>query len=202
MKRVLSLPYSETICGIYKIVNLAKDDCYVGQSQNIKKRVSEHFRLLRNGRHVNQKLQHSFNKYGEDNFKWSVEVVCENVNDLDSIENAFLKGDANFVEPTFYNIADAAKVPMRGRKHSEAVRAKIKKGRRATSFNYQSDEYRKKLSDITSKRLLSNPVFLAKVRYIVHNDGISYAARGRAVSLDTSSTRKLYLRYKHMKGVL
>lgn len=199
---MLSLPYSETICGIYKIVNLAKNDCYVGQSQNVKKRVADHFRLLRNGGHVNQKLQHSFNKYGEDNFEWSVEVVCEDVSDLDSIEDAFLRGDATFVEPSFYNIADTAKVPMRGRKHSETVRAKISKGRRATSFNYQSDEHRKKLSDITTKRLLSDPAFLAKVRYIVHNDGISYAERGRAVSLDTSSTRKLYLRYKHMKGEL
>jgi group I intron endonuclease len=199
---VLSLPYADQISGIYKIVNLAKGDCYVGQSQNVKKRISEHFRLLRNGRHVNAKLQNAFNKYGESNFQWSLEVVCEDPKDLDVLEDAFISGKASFVEKTFYNIADFAKAPMRGKRHTDETKIKIRAGRRAASFNYQSDSYRKKLAEITKKRLFSDPEFVAKVKYIVENDSMTYAERGRAIGQDTSSTRKLYLRYNHLKGVL
>jgi group I intron endonuclease len=199
---VLSLPYADQISGIYKIVNLAKGDCYVGQSQNVKKRVSEHFRLLRNGRHVNAKLQNAFNKYGESNFQWSLEVVCEDPKDLDVLEDAFISGKASFVEKTFYNIADFAKAPMRGKRHTDETKIKIRAGRRAASFNYQSDNYRNKLAEITKKRLFSDPKFVAKVKYIIENDSMTYAERGRAIGLDTSSTRKLYLKYNHLKGVL
>jgi group I intron endonuclease len=199
---VLSLPYADQICGIYKIVNLAKGDCYVGQSQNVKKRISEHFRLLRNGKHVNGRLQNAFNKYGESNFSWGLEAVCEDPNDMDALEDAFISGSASFVEKTFYNIADFAKAPMRGKRHTEEVKLKIRVGRRAATFNYQSDGYRNKLSKIVQKRLFSDPKFVAKVKYIIENDSMTYAERGRAVGLDTSSTRKLYLNYNHLKGEL
>lgn len=199
---MLSLPYAEQICGIYKIVNLAKGDCYVGQSQNVKKRISEHFRLLRNGKHGNARLQNAFNKYGEDNFQWHLEAICEDPNDLDVIENAFISGEAKFVEPTFYNIADFAKAPMRGKQHTKEIKEKISFGRRAAKFNYQSNEYRKKMADITRRRLLSDQNFVAKIKYIIDNDGLTYAERGRAIGLDTSSVRKLYLKYNHLRGEL
>ena len=196
------MPYAEKVCGVYKIVNLAKGDCYVGQSQNVRKRVSEHFRLLRNGKHVNPKLQNAFNKYGEENFLWSVEVTCEDPKDLDVIEETFLKGDARFLEPTFYNIADFSHAPMRGKTHSPEIKAKISERRRKATFDYWSEAHRKKLSEAHSRRLFSDKDFVAKVRYIIENDDKTYAARGRVIGLDTSSVRKLYLRYKHMKGVL
>jgi group I intron endonuclease len=198
----LFLPYAEKTCGIYKIVNTAKGECYVGQSQNVRKRISEHFRLLRNGKHVNGRLQNAFNKYGEDQFVWSVEVVCEDTESLDVLEEAFIKGDAQFVEGTVYNIADFAKAPMRGKSHSDDVRAKISERRRKASFDYRSPEYRQKLEKITRQRLFSDPNFVAKVRYIIENDDKTYAERGRVIGLDTSSVRKLYLRYNNMKGVL
>ena len=201
-QRVLSLPYSDQICGIYKIVNMAKGECYVGQSQNVKKRISEHFRLLRNGRHVNAKLQNAFNKYGEDNFRWDLEVVCSDPSDLDAIENAFISKEAQFVEPTFYNIADFAKAPMRGNRHTEEARGRIRSGRRAAKFDYRSDAYRQKMTDLANRRLFSDPVFVEKIRYIVENDHLTYAERGRRISLDTSSTRRLAIKYAHLKGAI
>lgn len=168
----------------------------------MRKRISEHFRLLRSGNHINKKLQHAFNKYGEDNFRWDVEVVCEDPSDLDLLEESFITGSASFVEGIFYNVSDFAKAPMRGKFHSDEAREKIKKGRQATTFDYTSDDYRKTLSKAQQRRLFSDEKFVAKVKYIVENDGMTYAARGRAIGLDTSSVRKLYLKYKHMKGAL
>ena len=196
------MPYAESICGIYKIVNVEKGDCYVGQSQNVKKRISEHFRLLRNGAHPNPKLQNAFRKYGEDKFKWSLEVLCESPDDLDMVEEAFLKGEATFLEPTFYNIADFSRAPMRGKAHSPDVRKKISESRRKANFDFRSEQYRKTLSEAQTRRFFSDKNFVEKVKFIVENDHLTYAQRGRLVGNETGSVRRLYLRYKHLKGEL
>ena len=196
------MPYANEICGIYKITNKINNFCYVGQSQRVKKRVAEHFRLLKLNKHPNPRLQNAYNKYGKDNFIWSLEAICEDLRDLDTIENAFISGEARFLEPVFYNIADFAKAPMRGNTHSDEVREKIRVGRRASKFDYKSDSYRKTLSEAQTNRYFSDDKYVAKVRYIVDNPDMTYAARGRALGLDTSSVRKLALKYGHMKGAL
>jgi len=183
-------------------VNKATGQCYVGQSQRVKKRIKEHFRLLRWGKHSNPHLQHAYDKYGANNFVGEVEVYCEDVADLDLIENLFISGEAWFGEPVVYNIADFAKAPMRGKTHSEEVRRRIRAGRQATTFDYRSPEYRATLSKAQIDRVFSDPKFVAKVKFLVENDHMSYAERGRAVGIDTSSARKLSLKYKHLKGVL
>lgn len=196
------MPYADEICGIYKIVNLINGYCYVGQSQRVKKRVHEHFRLLKLKKHCNPRLQNAFNKYGRDAFTWSLEAVCEDPADLDVIEEAFISGEARFVEPVFYNIADFARAPMRGKKHSESTKEKIRASKRASGFDYKSETFRKSLSEGQIRRYFSNPEYVAKVRYIVDNPDMTYAARGRAVGIDTSTTRKLALKYGHLKGEL
>ena len=80
------MPYKIDVIGIYKIVNKATGHCYVGQSQYVKKRLKEHFRLLRLDKHPNGHLQNSYNKYGFDNFYGSIEVECENTDELDRLE--------------------------------------------------------------------------------------------------------------------
>jgi len=196
------MPYANNISGIYKITNNATQKCYVGQSVNINKRVREHFRLLKLGKHSNAKLQNAFNKHGAEAFTWDVEVYCEDPKEMDMIENAFISGEAVFEEPVFFNIADFAKAPMRGRTHSEEVRQRIRKGRRASTFDYSSEEYRKTLSKAQEKRFFSDPKFVEKVRYIVDHPNMSYAERARALGADTSAVRKLALRYNHLRGKL
>jgi len=196
------MPYTQEIIGIYKIVNSATGKCYVGQSQRVKKRIAEHFRLLRAGAHTNPKLQHAFDKYGEKSFTWSVEAYCEDTADLDMIENAFISGEAFFDEPTFYNIADFAKAPMRGKCHTEASKQKMSTARRARPERYSSAEYYKRLSAGQLRRCFSDKKFVADLKYILDNPDMSYAARGRVLGIDTSSVRKKALQYAHLKGVL
>lgn len=196
------MPYKEDVCGIYKIVNTATGQCYVGQSQRVKKRIKEHFRLLRKDKHPNQHLQNSFNKYGPACFYGSVEVECKDLKELDALEEAFLKKEAWFEETTVYNIADFAKAPMRGRTHNEEIRERIRLGRRATTFDYQSPEYRKTLSEAQMARFQQDPKFIAKLRFILNNPEMSYAERARHLGADLSSIRKLALKYQHLKGTI
>ena len=196
------MPYKVDVCGIYKLVNKATNQCYVGQSQRIKKRIKEHFRLLRQNKHPNQHLQNAYNKYGPENFYGGVEVECKNLKELDMLEETFLKKDAWFEEPTVYNIADFAKAPMRGKTHSEEVRERIRLGRRATTFDFKSPEYRATLSKAQMARFHEDPKFIAKLKFILENPDMSYAERARQLNADTSSVRRLALKYQHLIGVL
>lgn len=196
------MPYAKDYIGIYKIVNSATGGCYVGQSQNVRKRVAEHFRLLRADAHCNRKLQHSFNKHGEQNFKWSLEVVCAEVKDLDVIEEAFLSGRARFTEPACYNLADFSKAPMRGRTHSLEAKQRISKFRNSRASLYTGERYKAALKQGHLRRWLANPEFVAKLKVILDNSSMSYAARGRVIGSDASSVRKLALKYSYLKGVI
>lgn len=196
------MPYKINTCGIYKIVNTVTGQCYVGQSQRVEKRIKEHFRLLRLNKHTNSHLQNSYNKHGVAAFYGAVEVECSDLDELDRLENAFLQGDAWFEEPAVYNIADFAKAPMRNRIHSEEIREKIRLGRRASTFDYSSPEYRKTLSKAQMARYHSDPKFVANLKFILENPDMSYAERARHLGKDTSSTRKLALKYQHLLGVL
>jgi group I intron endonuclease len=194
------MPYKVDHCGIYKLVNKATGQCYVGQSQYMQKRIKEHFRLLRGNKHSNKHLQHAYNKYGAANFYGAIEVMCPNLEELDRLEEAFIQGDVYFDEPVVYNIADFAKAPMRGKTHSEATRERIRLGRRAATFDYRSEEYRKTLRSAQMARFHGDPKFVAKINFIINNPDMSYAARARALGADTSSVRRLALKYNHLKG--
>lgn len=67
----------EKICGIYKIENILNGNIYIGQSTNIKNRFKSHKSNLRLNKHCNIHLQYAWNKYGEENFEFSILEVCD-----------------------------------------------------------------------------------------------------------------------------
>jgi len=68
--------------GIYLILNLIDYKAYVGQSVNLKKRISVHKSTLRGNYHENEHLQRAYNKYGSDNFLFEILEEC----DVDSLD--------------------------------------------------------------------------------------------------------------------
>lgn len=69
-------PQSSVAC-IYVIENLANGKKYVGRTVNFKMRVHSHKSDLNLNRHHNKHLQRAWNKYGCDNFLFSVLEVCD-----------------------------------------------------------------------------------------------------------------------------
>ena len=65
--------------GIYKIVSIVNPNkIYIGSAVNIKERWNRHLSELRKGKHGEHRhLQHHFNKYGEEDFQFSVLENCE-----------------------------------------------------------------------------------------------------------------------------
>lgn len=64
------------LIGIYQIKNLINGKIYIGQSIDIEKRWSTHRTELKYNNHHNIHLQSAWNKYGEDNFEFSVLEEC------------------------------------------------------------------------------------------------------------------------------
>lgn len=58
--------------GLYMIVNEANGKVYIGSSINVYRRYKEHKKQLNDNKHTNSHLQHSFNKYGKEKFKFKI----------------------------------------------------------------------------------------------------------------------------------
>jgi len=67
--------YNES--GIYQIKCLANSKIYIGSSKNIGRRYNGHLRKLSRNVHKNKYMQHSWNKYGQDNFEFSIIEFCD-----------------------------------------------------------------------------------------------------------------------------
>lgn len=108
--------------GIYKIENMVNGKCYIGQAENLHRRINAHINELNGNRHYNTHLQRAWEKYGSDSFTFSVVEECD-VEALDEREvyyidfyNAYRDG---------YNKALGGK-SNRGWKHTENSKKKMR----------------------------------------------------------------------------
>jgi len=109
-----------TVPGIYAIVNTVNGHRYVGSSVNIRFRLQEHVRALKNGTH-NKRLQNAWNKYGENAFQFVILEQCERNRKI------MLEREQFYIdEQSEYNLSKiAAFCDWTGRKHSESTKAKL-----------------------------------------------------------------------------
>jgi uncharacterized protein (UPF0305 family) len=62
--------------GIYMIKCLSNGKCYIGKANDVLSRERQHFSKLRTGNHPVLRMQEDYNKYGCDNFKFSILEEC------------------------------------------------------------------------------------------------------------------------------
>jgi len=196
------MPYSKKRIGIYRILNTENGKCYVGQSRNLYKRMSEHKRLLCLGKHPNQKLQHAYKKYGEASFKFSIEIECEDPSDLDSIEMMFISGEARFDDDTAsYNICRQTTSGMAGRKHSEATRIKIAANRKPVA---DVARWRKHLIDGAIRSAMTDPHRRKQIEAVIYLTEMRNCDLARLIGKDPSTCLRMTKRYRNLyqKGIL
>ena len=141
--------------GTYTITNDTNGKIYYGSSQDIGIRWKDHRCALRRGDHGNGHLQNSWNKHGPAAFTFAIFDYCE-IEDLYAYEQVLL--DLHVGKEYCYNIGTDAKAPMRGRKHTEESKQKLKdslKGRLGSfKGKSHSDEAKERMSKAhTGKRL-------------------------------------------------
>lgn len=194
------MPYAHNTIGIYKIVNSDSGKIYVGQSQYCEKRISEHFRLLRKNKHPNKILQKSFDKHGEASFVSEIEVICEDVSELDQLEEAFISGKIALEQWDLCNIAKHARAPMRGKRHTEETKEKIKQTKQANPVFASAEA----LSKGQKRRRLADTEHRAKVMQILQmrNDGHTFKTIAQKLGYaDPTTPWAIYRNYRNVEDL-
>lgn len=131
------------ISGLYRILNIVNGKCYIGSSKDIAKRWDKHKRMLVNMKH-NPKLQNAYNKYGKENFRYELLLLCV---DKDLL---FYEQKALDIYKPEYNVLQIAGSSL-GCKFSVEVRRKMsedRKGKMPSFKGYKhSEESKKKMSE-------------------------------------------------------
>jgi group I intron endonuclease len=131
------------ISGVYKIVNNINGKFYIGSSNHLYIRYSTHVKELNRNNHSNQKLQNSWNKYGESNFSFLVLEYCRS-EEIFEKEQKYI----NSLNPEL-NIAKIVGYPNTPKAGSPEAMARSKKNleARKNSEWYNSKELRNIMSE-------------------------------------------------------
>ena len=143
------------ISGIYKIQSkLFPNREYYGSSVNIRKRRNAHFAELRLNKHHSPKLQHHYNKYGENDLQCLVVLECDKDKLLDA-EQFFLDANKpyfNIYETTRQYSTEACSMTsnekrsksMTGKRHTEEAKKRMSIAMKGIK---KSEEHKHKLSE-------------------------------------------------------
>lgn len=114
--------------GIYLITNKINNKKYVGQSKDIDRRLKEHLRSAqpekyshKDGRDTKMPVHLAMNKYGIDNFSFSILEECS-VMELDDREKYWIKFYDSNDKKKGYNLTSGGKnnIALSGENHSQA----------------------------------------------------------------------------------
>lgn len=171
--------------GIYLITNTTNNKQYVGQSQDVKRRIRAHKNKLRVGTHPNAHLQSAWNRYGEESFSFSVIEYCP-VSDLSDREMFWIE-QLNTFSPNGYNMTLGGE-GNRGYVLSDDTKQKLsERAKQRTSWYWEG----KVLSDAHKEKLRE----AAQNRSAEHKRKIGEASR-RAMA-DPEIKRKMILHQKN-----
>lgn len=158
------MAYKNRICGIYKIQNILNGKVYIGSSVHIMSRWSRHRTDLIKNKCCSIRLQNSYNKYGLENFKYSIIEECSideliireqfYIDIFDSYENGYNSapkaGNTLGYSPTqetrdkISKAMKGEKNPFYGKKHSEESLKKMSESHSGVKL---SEEQKKKIGD-------------------------------------------------------
>lgn len=147
--------------GIYKITNMINNHVYIGQAENIDKRIQKHINALVSNSHVNKHLQNAWNKYGANKFTFSIIEECE-LENLTEREQYWIDYYGGIDSINTYNVREASNSgtfnletrnliseKLSGHDVSEQTRNKLRKAMMGKS---RPDEVKKKISNTLKGR--------------------------------------------------
>jgi group I intron endonuclease len=115
----------DKICGIYKITS-PSGKIYIGQSKDIKRRISEH---KRNNHNYQPRLHNSITKYGWNNHKIEIIHLCDE-SELNDLEKSYIKIFNTFNTEHGMNLTEGGNYT----KMSNETKDKMKSARKINDF--------------------------------------------------------------------
>lgn len=144
--------------GIYKLLNLVTQKCYIGSALNIGDRIDSHWGMLNRGSHHSKRLQRSWDKHGGDSFAVNVVEIVEDVEFLVEREQFWIDHFDSYKHG--YNSSPTAGSQL-GYKHTEQSKERMSVARRGVSRKPHSPETLEKLSAAAKKRGIPSSVIEA-----------------------------------------
>jgi hypothetical protein len=174
---------------IYKIQNIINNKLYIGSAIGHYRRKGQHYYLLRNNKHFNKYLQNSWNKYGEENFKFEILEFIKDTNNLVKKEKYYIHLYESNNRLKGFNFRINCNT-NRGTIWSKKSRQKLsnsKKGK-PTNLNYKeiAKLNNKKIIGInkfTNKKLIFNSVKEAGEKLNIQRTSISKVLHNKAGNL-------------------
>lgn len=145
---------------VYLIKNQITNKLYIGSTIHLKKRITQHYNLLKINKHPNKKLQRTWNKYGENNFIFSIIQENIEINDLINKEQTYI--DKFNTVKKGYNITPKAGTTL-GNKWSKRAKknySKLKKLSHLGEPVIQYDLNGKKVNEFVSMKTAANSLGL------------------------------------------
>ena len=149
------------LCGVYQITDLLNSKVYIGQSDDIERRIRSHFRSLLNNRKIksNPYFQHSFNKHKMHNFSWRILELCDVIK-LNTREQYWMDKKKAYIRKYGYNIAKYAEASHRGIPCSDNAKQLLSdrfKGRHILKHLSKSarDKWRRAISNTMKGRVFT-----------------------------------------------
>jgi len=131
--------------GIYKIKNVVNNKVYIGQAKNLNTRYREHLYYIKNNKHYNYYLQKSFEKYGKENFNYSILEEVEDDSLLNIREKYWIDYYGGINSNNTYNFKD----PLLN-EYNDYIRKKLSKsssGKNNPNYgNYWTEEQKENSS--------------------------------------------------------
>ena len=190
---------------IYRITNKINNKVYIGKTElSIKARWRRHLDCVR--KKVNRYLYDAINKYGIDNFSIEVIESCS-INKLSEREKYWIKfyksQDKNFG----YNmqegglggrqpqeVIDRVRIKKRGFKHSIETRLKMSKAKKGKFNHSQSEETRKKLSEIFKNRPMTKG-------FLERQKGVSGVNHPNYKNIDKEKLKELLIQGRNNREI-
>lgn len=124
--------------GIYKITNKINSKVYIGQSEDLERRIKSHKILLNRNAHCNIHLQNAWNKYKEDNFIFEIIYIANENENINLLEQEYISKYQSFNQNYGYNLTTGGE----GYKLSEEIKQKISVSKRGKLSLLTEDDVR------------------------------------------------------------
>jgi group I intron endonuclease len=148
---------------IYKITNIKNNKCYIGETiQNLAKRWKDHKSAIKRDGGC-KALKSAIKKYGLDNFKFEVIIICFDEDRL-IYEKEYIK-KYNSMVPNGYNILAGGQEGVLGFKHSEETKKKISEKSKENSNRPEIKEKLRQNAIELNKRIKSGEIVKKSLKW-------------------------------------